>query len=178
MQMSVDAIFFRILAILFTNLSNTYVLSKYHIAVYDRSCFGWSLCYPIVSIGHISTEVLYSFRGFVAKDCFVKNDLWICWCGFLQAESDWLVICLEFDTSGSLPAIVLLTNPTINFKTPTKHEWSMYPNILIWGISIPVPGWKLQIFIPGPSKGFQMDVFIGATKQPLRIQTPPLGGCW
>ena len=30
---------------------------------------------------------------------------------------------------------------------------------------------------PGPSKGCQMDVR-GATKQSLRVQTPPLGGCW
>ena len=32
--------------------------------------------------------------------------------------------------------------------------------------------------IPGPSKGCQMDGSRGAIKQPLRVQTPPLGRCW
>lgn len=40
--------------------------------------------------------------------------VWIFWCGFLQAESDWLVSSLEFDTSSSLCSycIFLLTNLT------------------------------------------------------------------
>ena len=32
--------------------------------------------------------------------------------------------------------------------------------------------------IPGPSNKCQMDGSWGATKQSLRFQTPPLGGCW
>ena len=35
-----------------------------------------------------------------------------------------------------------------------------------------------RINIPGPSKGCQMDGSRGAIKQPLRVQTPPLGRCW
>ena len=33
------------------------------------------------------------------------------------------------------------------------------------------------IYLPEPSKGCQWMVK-GAIKQPLRVQTPPLGGCW
>ena len=39
-------------------------------------------------------------------------------------------------------------------------------------------GFTPNIFIPGSSKGCQMDGSWGATKQLLRVQTPPLAGCW
>lgn len=66
--------------LLFTNLSNTYVLSKYHIVVKVWLCSLMfliirMLLYRIVSIGHISTEVFYSFRGFVAKDWGLMNGM-------------------------------------------------------------------------------------------------------
>ena len=80
--------------------------------------------------------------------------VWIFWCGFLRAESDLLVMCLEFDASGSLCiyCIFLLTNLTELVESWNTRELKLLsgqlPKFLrkhgAKHVSIPVPGWKLK----------------------------------
>ena len=87
--------------------------------------------------------------------------VWIFWCGFLRAESDLFVICLEFDASGSLCSYCIFWQTSLNWL---KYPWNWsclvvnfqnyYENMSEaakhvsqhshLGITIPVPGWKLK----------------------------------